>query len=152
MTLEKNKDGNLNIDSLKVAKKEEARTKDKTSGQMPMRIDTLKLGIGKVIFRDYSADKGPSTRVYDINNHKNYKNITSAQQLAALVLAESAKSAGIQGGAIYGAAMLTGVGILPVAAVAVFKSRDSVQQDFDVPFDRAYEVSLGVLKEMGSVT
>jgi len=151
MGLEKDKEGKLNVDALKVAKqtgKEEA----KPAKQMPMQIDILNLGIGKIIFRDYSAGQEPGIKVYDVNINKSYKNITSAQQLAALVLTEPMKAAGIQGAKIYGAAMLTGVAFLPVAIAATFAGRDSVQQDFNATSDKAYEVSLAVLKRMGKVT
>ncbi|MDD5165836.1 MAG: hypothetical protein PHQ57_00395 [Candidatus Omnitrophica bacterium] len=143
MGLEKDKEGKLNVDALKVAK---------PAKQMPMQIDILNLGIGKIIFRDYSVGQEPGIKVYDVNINKSYKNITSAQQLVALVLTEPMKAAGIQGAKIYGAAMLTGVAFLPVAIAATFAGRDSVQQDFNATSDKAYEVSLAVLKRMGKVT
>jgi len=90
--------------------------------------------------------------VYDINMRKSYKNITSTQQLAALVLAEPMKAAGIQGAAIYGAAMLTSVAVLPVTVAVTLIGRDSVQQDFNFSFDDTYEESLKVLKRQGKIT
>jgi len=148
MGLEKNKEGKLNVDSLKVAKQEGA---GKPSQQMPLSIDMFKLDMGRLIFKDFSIGKEPSVQVYEINIHRVYKNITSAEQLAALIMAEPMKAAGIQGAKIYGAAMLTGVAFLPIAAAVTFAGKDSVKQDFNSGLDNVYDVSLAVLKQMGRV-
>ena len=148
MGLEKNKEGKLNVDSLNVAKKEPV---GKQALQMPLSIDMFKLDMGRLIFKDFSIGKEPSVQVYDINIHRVYKNITSAEQLAALIMAEPMKAAGIQGAKIYGAALLSGVAFLPVAAAVTFAGRDSVNQDLNSGFDNAYNVSLMVLKQMGKV-
>jgi hypothetical protein len=148
--LEKNKEGILNVDSLKVVK-EGKNVPAKKGAQMPMQIDTLKLGMGRIVSRDYSGGKSPVVNVYDINIHKEYKNITSAQSLAALILAEPMKSAGIRGAKIYGAAMLAGVAVLPVAAAFTLAGRDSAAQDYAISFDEVYEKSLMILKQMGQV-
>ena len=152
MGLEKNKEGRLNVDALKVVNQEGPRQKGKPSEQMPMQIDILKLGIGKIVSKDYSAGKEPVVKVYDVNIHKSYKNIQSAQQLAVLILAEPMKAAGIQGAKIYGVAMLAGAAVLPVAVAVTFLGKDSAQQDFAADFDNAYNVSLAVLDRMGKTT
>lgn len=151
MGLEKNVKGELNVDALKVVK--QGKTQEaKPAPQMPMQLDIVKLGIGKVVLKDYRAAKEPSVKVYDININKTYKNITSAEQLATLILAEPMKSAGIEGAKIYGVAMLAGVAVLPVSIAATFIGKDSVQDDFAEKFDRVFEVSLATLKKMGKVT
>jgi len=50
--------------------------------------------------------------------------------------------------------MLTGVGALPVLAVATFTfiGKDSVQQIIDASFEHMYKVSLEVVKRMGTIT
>lgn len=151
MGLERDSRGQLNVDSLKVVKP--GKTQEaKSSGQLPLHLDLVKLGIGRIVLKDYSAGKEPAVNVYDININKSYKNITSAQQLAALILAEPMKSAGIKGAKIYGAALLTGVAFLPISVAATFIGRDSVQQDFRANFGRIFGVSLATLKRMGKVT
>ncbi|KPK97597.1 MAG: hypothetical protein AMJ95_08200 [Omnitrophica WOR_2 bacterium SM23_72] len=158
MTLETNQEGKLNVDALKVAKqppaKEKVKEKEpaKPARQMPFVIDELRLGIGKLVMKDYSVPGLPAIKVNEINIDKTYKNITSVQQLVALILSEPMKAAGIQGAAIYGAAMMTGVGIVPVAIASAFIGKDSVQQVFSASFDKVYNVSLAVLQEMGDVT
>lgn len=150
MGLEKNKEGKLNVDELKVAK-QEPKKEAKPAKQMPMQIDMLKLGMGKIVVKDYTSGGEPTVKVFDINLHKNYKNITSAQQLAALILAEPMKSAGIQGAKIYGVAMLAGVAVLPVAVVATFAGKDSASQEFAYSIDKVYEASLKAIKQKGSI-
>jgi uncharacterized protein involved in outer membrane biogenesis len=152
MSLEKNKEGKLNVDALLKMARQERKEEAAASRQMPMRIDTIKLGIGRIIFKDYSAGKEPVVKVYDINIHKSYKDITGARQLAALILTEPMKSAGIEGAKIYGVAMLAGIGVLPVAIAAKFTGKGSAQQEFAASFDNAYAVSLAVLKQMGRIT
>lgn len=149
--LEKNKEGKLNVDELKVVK-QGGKHKNKPSEQMPMQINVLTLSMGRIVSKDYTVAGELVVKVYDINMRKSYKNITSAQQLAALILAEPMKAAGIQGAAIYGAAMLTGVAVLPVAVALTLIGRDSVQQDFIATFDNVFEKTLNVLKRQGKIT
>ena len=116
-----------------------------------MQIDLLNVNMGSIIWKDYSVGPEPTVKVYDVNLKKSYKDITSAQQLALLILTEPMKQAGIKGATIYGAAMLTGVGFVPVVAVATFAGKDSVEQSFDIPLERLYQTSLKVLGRIGKV-
>ncbi len=76
----KNKDGQLNVDSLKVAqqgKKPEAEKSkpDKAGKVMPLQIDTMTLSIGSVLVKDYSKEGEPSIEAYDVGiKDKTYKN------------------------------------------------------------------------------
>jgi len=146
MELTRNKVGKLNVDSLKIVQQ------SKSSPPIPMQIDLLTLSIGKIVYKDYTIGKEPSVRVYDVNKHKSYKGIPTAQQLALLVLAEPMKAAAIKNAQIYEVAMLTGVAALPVAVAATFVGKDSVQQIIDASFEHAYEISLEVVKRMGTIT
>ncbi|MFA5117414.1 MAG: hypothetical protein WC695_01020 [Candidatus Omnitrophota bacterium] len=146
MGLTKNTEGKLNVDSLKIAKE------SKSSPSTPMQIDLLTLSIGKIVYKDYTAGTQPGVRVYDVNRHKSYKGVPSAQQLALLVLAEPMKAAAIKNAKIYGAALLTGVAVLPVAVAATFIGKDYVQQTVDAGFEHVYKVSLEVVKRMGKIT
>jgi len=152
MGLVKNKNGEFNVDSLKVSRQAKSSPSSKPSGMLPLQIDSFTLEIGKVVSKDYSSGAEPAVKVYEVNIHKSYKNITSAQQLVLLILAEPAKAAGIKGAQIYGAAMIAGVAVLPVAVAATFVGKDSVQDNFDTGFERLYEISLDTLKKMGKIT
>jgi hypothetical protein len=62
------------------------------------------------------------------------------------------KAALIKKAEIYGIAALLGISVLPVSITSTVISKASVQQLIDVRFDRAYEVSLGVMKNMGKIS
>ena len=151
MGLIKNAQGQLNVNELKVMKQAEKK-EAKPSRQMLMQIDLLKLGIGKIVSKDYSSGKEPVVYVYDVNIHKSYKNITSVQELAALIMIEPMKAAGIQTAGIYGVAMVAGVAILPVGIAATFAGKDSVQQEFALSFEEVYGAALAVLSRKGKIT
>ncbi len=84
----KNKDGKLNIDSLKTVKKgKKEEVKEKREGLLKMQVDILHLKIERVIYKDYT--KGlppPMIKKYNINLNEKYTNITDPQQLAQLIL------------------------------------------------------------------
>jgi len=146
MGLTKNKEGKLNVDSLKIVQQ------SKSSPPIPMQIDLLTLSIGKIVYKDYTMGTEPGVRVKEVNRHKSYKGIPTAQQLALLVLAEPMKAAAIKNAAIYGASMFAGVAALPVAVAATFIGKDYVQQVIDSSFEHVYEISLEVVKRMGTIT
>jgi len=146
MGLTKSKEGKLNVDSLKIVQQ------PKSSPPTPMQIDLLTLSIGKIVYRDYTVGVKPSVQVYDVNKQKSYKGVPTAQQLALLVLAEPMKAAAIKNAKIYGAAMLTGVAVLPVAVAATFIGKDYVKQIIDVGFEQVYKISLEAIKSMGKIT
>jgi len=148
----KNKEGKLNVDSLKItAEKSGEKKKKGPTKQLTMQIDIVNLGMGRVVSRDYSAKGQPIVKVYDINLKKSYKNITSAQQLAALIISEPLKAAGIQGLEVYGVSMLAGVAALPVMAAFTFTARDYAQETFNVAADSAYDAGLRAIKIAGKV-
>lgn len=149
LVLVKNKEGKSNLDSLKVAGKQEKGDK-KPAREMALQIDLLKLQMGRVVQKDFRV-KPPSVEAHEIGISKTYKDITSPQQLAALILMEPMKSAGIKGAALYGAAALTGVGFVPVVAGSILLGNDSAEQEFGGGYDRVYEACLAVLKQGGSV-
>jgi len=146
----KNKEGVLNVDSLAIVKKQQIDSK--SSASMALQIDLLTLSIGKIVNKDYTQGPEPRVNVHDLNIHKSYKNITSIEQLVILILAEPVKAAGIQGAKIYGTMLLTGVAILPVAAVFTFTAKDNAQQVVDGSFEHVYAVSEQVIGRMGSIT
>jgi len=145
----KNQEGVLNVDSLAIVKKQ--RLDSKSSASMGLQVDLLTLSIGKIVNKDYSQGPEPMVKVHDLNLRKSYKNITSMEQLMVLILAEPVKAAGIQGAKIYGTMLLTGVAILPVAAVFTFTAKDNAQQVVDGSFEHVYAVSEQVIGRMGSI-
>lgn len=149
LDLVKNKQKELNVDSLKVTKEGKESTARKE--QMPMQIDILHLSIGKIVSKDYSSSATPQIDVYDVNMKKTYKNITSVQQLVVLILTESMKAGGIKGAQIYGIAMLTGVGFVPIAVGSTLLGRDNTEEDLDFNYNKVYDVTLKVITKSGRI-
>ncbi len=85
----KNKDGKLNLDSLKAVqdlamKKKPAQvTKDAAPD---FQIDLLELKIGKVIYKDYSKGRIPYVLQFNINLNEKFKNITDPDALVSLIV------------------------------------------------------------------
>jgi len=152
----KDKDGKLNVDALKVAeepqKPKEETAQKQAAEQMPIQIDVLKLTIGKIIYKDYSKGKTPKVEVYDIGGkEKTYQNITSAQQLVALILSEAMKGTAIKGAKIYAASAILGVGFLPAGVAVTLMGKDSAQNDFNIPFEKVYAAALNTVQALGQV-
>lgn len=151
LVMTRNKEGSLNVDSLKVTEEKPREKEKKPKKEMPMRIDMLNLAMGRVVSKDYSVLKGPSIKAQEINIKKSYKNISSAQQLAVLILSEPLKHAGIKGLKMYGAMALTGVAILPVTAAFTLTGKDYSRVTLDMDMEHAYQAGLRALRESGSV-
>jgi len=152
----KDKEGKLNVDALKVAeepqKPKEETAQKRPSEQMPLQIDLLKLSIGKIIYKDFSKGETPQIDVYDLGyKQKTYQNITSAQQLVALILSEAMKNTAIKGAKIYAASAILGVGFLPAGVAFTLMGKDSAQNDFDIPFDKVYAVAADTVKTLGEI-
>lgn len=147
----KNKDGKLNVDSLKLAEEKSQDKGKKPTKQLSMQIDIASLGMARVVSRDYSVSAQPVVKVYDINLKKTYKNITSAQQLAVLIISEPLKAAGIQGLKVYGVSTLASVAALPVVGAFTFVGKDYVQEIFNVTQEKAYNAGLQAIKMVGKV-
>ncbi|MFC1709751.1 hypothetical protein ACFL2J_06835 [Candidatus Omnitrophota bacterium] len=162
MVVIKNKDGLMNVDALKVAQKKEEPAKPapekkevskKPSKQMAMQIDVAKLTIGKVVFKDFSQGGAePSVQVFNVGiEGKEFKDITSAQQFATLIMVEAMGPTAIKGAAIYGAATVLGVAFLPAGVAAVLIGNDSGSSDFNYDFEKVYNTAIETVKEMGEV-
>lgn len=89
----KNKEGKLNLDSLKAvqASKEEKKPKEeKTKTEMPsVKIDILLLKIGKVIYKDYYEKDKPLVREFNVNIDERYENITDPQKVVSLIIVKA---------------------------------------------------------------
>lgn len=148
----KNKDGKLNVDSLKIADDKTEIKKKKPAKELAIQIDAAILNMGRVVSKDYTAGSQPIVKVYDLNLNKSYNNITSMQQLAALIISEPLKAAGIHGLKVYGASMLFGVAAFPVAAVFTFTGKGHAQETFNVEIGKVYDAGLKAIKIAGKVT
>jgi len=83
----RNQEGELNLDSLKVAKKRKTEDVGKEKvGMLPMQIDRLELKIGKVIYKDYFRRTPPLVQEFNVSIDERYENITDPQALARLIV------------------------------------------------------------------
>lgn len=147
----RDKEEKLNVDSLKISKSEKAT--DKPGKKTPMRIDILSLSLGRVIYEDFSRAEKPSIEAFNIGiKERVYKNITTAEQLIALILVESLKSTTIRSAQIYAAASIIGASMLPVGLGYLFTRSDEASGNFNVGFDKVYASSERALKYLGEVT
>ncbi|MBN1526648.1 MAG: hypothetical protein JW919_03585 [Candidatus Omnitrophica bacterium] len=93
--VEKNREGKLNLDSLKVVKEEKGRKaatakEKKPAGKMPkFKIDVLELKIGKVIYKDYSAGGAPSVREFNVSIDERFENIDDPSALASVIIVKA---------------------------------------------------------------
>lgn len=154
LTLVKNREGELNVDFLKVtqkAKDDSKKNEVKKPEMIPMRIDTMQLTLGRVILKDYSRGKEPKIQVFDVGvRDKTYKNITSANQLATLVLVEGIKPTAIKSAAVYGAAAFFGVGLIPVGVATVLLGNDVADSNYGKNFDQVYRAAVEILTQSGT--
>lgn len=89
----KNKEGALNAQSLKITQSagedqpQSAKPSTKVSKAMSLRLDELRVNMGEIVRLDYSKSDTPKESVMDIGlKNRVYRNITSPQQLAAVIL------------------------------------------------------------------
>ena len=156
MVLIRNKDGKLNVDSLKVVQKsepaKETKPSEKPSKPMAIRIDVAKLNLGQVIVKDYTQGDPPFIQAYDIGIHdKTYKNINSAEQFITLLLIEAMKPAAIKGAAVYGTAAILGAAVLPVGVASVFLGKDSGVQELPADFNTVFKTAVDIMGKSGSI-
>lgn len=87
----KNADGRLNLDSLKAvtAQKQGKPAQDKSGKPMKMKIDVLKLKIGKAMYKDYSAGGAPSVKEFNIGIDDTYTNIDNPNTLVSLIVVKA---------------------------------------------------------------
>ncbi|MCK5306921.1 MAG: hypothetical protein KAJ66_07310 [Candidatus Omnitrophica bacterium] len=88
----KDKDGELNLRSLKVAKAEKeeeepARVEEEQEKkELNFKVDLLELKIDKVIYKDYSQGEKPVIKTYNVNIDESFEDIIDIQQFAKLIL------------------------------------------------------------------
>ena len=90
----KNRDGKLNLDSLKAVQSQKAAKKPAAEpaekGKMPeIQIDKLVLKVGKVVYKDYSKGGAPTVKEFNVNINEEYSNITDPNKLVSLIVVKS---------------------------------------------------------------
>ena len=159
MVIIKNQKGELNVDSLKVVKEAKSQPKkgkgkeEKNGAQaMAMQIDLLKLNFNQVVYKDFSKGAQPTVQVYPVAlKDKTFENITSPEQMVTLILVQGMGPTAIKGAAIYAAAAMTGVGLIPVGIIGALTGNADVDTEFKAGLDRVYDAALKTITAMGEV-
>lgn len=145
------REGKMSVDALAAVETEEKPARK--AEPLPMKIDQLKLSIGRVVIKQYSGSQRPSIKIYNIGiKNKVFNNIPDAREFTKIILVEAMKAAGIKGAKVYGLISLAGAGFLPAAGLMAVTGKDSASESFKVSFEKAYEAAVGVLKESGSLS
>ena len=94
----KDEKGNLNLNSLKVvqAEKQGAKPEGKGGKAPSIKIDSLRLKIGKVLYKDYSSGS-PSVKEFNINLDETYTNIDNPYALVSLIVVKALMNTTIAG-------------------------------------------------------
>jgi len=152
MVVVKNKEGKLNVDSIKMIQEQAAANKGKPMKLPAFKIDLLELNLGKVIVEDYTHAPPVHVEAYDLNiKDKKITNINGIPKLMAAVMVEAMKPTAIRSAGLYAAEAVLGVGFLPAVAISVAMSQDEANADLDDSFDRVTQESLKLVQELGSV-
>lgn len=91
-TVVKNAKGELNLDALRAvqAHKSGKSPSQEAKGKAPaIKIDSLKLSIGKVVYKDYSKGGVPDIKEFNINLNESYSNINDPYSLATLIMVKA---------------------------------------------------------------
>ncbi len=163
MLVEKDKEGKLNVDSLKVVeeqkaaagKKKETKAEPaskKETKEMALAIDVLKLNVERVVYKDHSKGEPAATQVFEVAlKDKEFKNITSVQQMVTLIMVQSMGPTAIQGAKIYGATAILGAAFLPAGAAVMLTGKDNSTAEFTQSYDKVFDAALSSIKESGEL-
>ena len=150
MVVIRNKEGKLNVDSLKII--EEQKRNHKKSELMPIQIDVMKLNVDRVIFKDFSKGDQPNIQVFDVGlRDKTFRNISSVPQMVTLIMAQAMSQTAIKSVGVYAAASVLGVGFIPAGVVGALMGSDEASAEFNKSFDRVFQTTLDFLKSRGEI-
>jgi hypothetical protein len=153
MTIIKNKNGKMNVDSLKVVEEQKAamqKGKPKDSKpkpkDMPIAIDYMRLNVGEVIYKDLQKNP-PAVNAYPVNiNNKEFKNITSVAQLTTLIMVEAMGPTGLKSAGLYAASTFLGVAFLPAGVAGVLLGNDDSVADYSSGTPLVYDALVEVIQ------
>lgn len=94
-TVVKDRQGRLNLDSLKAVR--EAKEKKKETPPGLFQIDLLDLAVGKVVYKDYSRGGDPSIREFNVNLHERHTGVTDPAALGALIVSRALFNTAVAG-------------------------------------------------------
>ena len=150
MTIIKDKEGKLNVDSLKVVEqqKEASKKAGKKPKDMAIAIDYMRLNVGEVVMKDYQKSDPPAISAFQVGlKNKEFKNITSVAQLSTLIMFECMGPTGLKSAGLYGAATVLGVAFLPAGVAGVLLGNADSVADYSAGVDKVYEELVKIIQE-----
>lgn len=87
----KNKDGKLNLDSLKTvaSQKKGAKAASKEAKPMKLQIDSLYLKVDRASYKDFSSGTAPTIKEFNINLEESYSDIRDPNALVSLIVVKA---------------------------------------------------------------
>lgn len=145
-TVVKNEKGELNLNALKVVQAQKKGGKSSASGggeakMPPLQIDSLRLKIGKVLYKDYSGGGSPSVQEFNINLDEKYTNIDNPYSLVTLILVKAMMNTTISGLTNFDLSGLKGniSGALGTAQKTISQATETVKQTTQTVTNTAQE-------------
>jgi len=136
----KDSKGALNLDALRTvqAQKEGKSPAQKAPAKAPdIKIDLLKLSIGKVIYKDYSKGGTPDVKEFNVNLNETYTNVDNPYTLASLIVVKALMNTSVASLANFDLKGLQGTvgdtlaGAQKTAAAAVATAEETAKQATD---------------------
>lgn len=152
MIIFKNKEGKLNVDSLKIIQEQMAANKGKPLKLPVFKIDTLYLNLGKVIMEDYTHAPPVLVEAYDVGiRNQKISDINGLPKLVAAVIVQALKPTAIRSAGLFAAEALLGVGFLPAVAIGIVVAQDDVKSQLDFSPSKVYQESLKLVHDLAGV-
>ncbi|OGX33741.1 MAG: hypothetical protein A3C36_00555 [Omnitrophica WOR_2 bacterium RIFCSPHIGHO2_02_FULL_52_10] len=143
LTIIKNAQGKMNIDTLKPQKQEQQSkgesqgTKKGEAGQKipDIQIDHLSLKVGKVVYKDYSQGGEPAVQEYNVNISEEFKDIKDVQGLVGAIVSRTVSKTALSSLVDINVDMLQDATAIPISAVEMLKgAADSITETIKLPF------------------
>lgn len=154
MTIIKDKEGKMNVDSLKVVEEQkDADKKDEKAGakkpkDFAIAIDYMRLNVGEVVVKDYQKSDPPAVTAYQVGlKDKEFKNITSVAQLSTLIMLECMGPTGLRSAGLYAASTVLGVAFLPAGVAGVLLGDANAAAEYNSVINKVYDELIKVIQE-----
>ncbi len=88
LTVVKNAEGKVNVNSLRPVQEQQAAKEKKAAPakQPQIQIDELHLKVGRVVYKDYTQGATPVVKEFNVNIDERLQNITSPQAVASAIV------------------------------------------------------------------
>jgi hypothetical protein len=150
LSVVKNAQGKLNIQSLPIQSRP---NQSGTSLSKPPLVETLRLSVATVAYKDYTKGDKPTMQVVEVNlKDRSFEDVPSTSEVVNIVLSQALKDTAWKTAVIYGAATAASVSLLPVGAAVIVAGNDSAKKTAETSLPQAFAAAQAALNELGSVT